>query len=102
MKVARVIKVGLHRGNPRIWLQGKWLERLGWVRDRRFDVRVTDAGVLLLPAAHGHKKVSASAKAAIIDLNGSDLRTTFPTVPCQALAFVNEQLIAIMAVGGAA
>jgi len=69
-------KIGENRGNPRIYMQGKWLIEQGFEPGARFDLMVDVKRIVLKVTDEGDRKVSGKKDGSIsvIDINFSSLR----------------------------
>ncbi len=78
------LKLGQHRGNPRVWIEGKQLESYGFTVGARFSVRFYGAKddprncVYVLLDAEGTRTVSGRARKGaalpIVEINADGLR----------------------------
>jgi DNA (cytosine-5)-methyltransferase 1 len=71
-------KVGLNKGYPRIWIEGKKLDASGFVANARYNVETSPKAITLTLADDGKRKVSGKTISAdyrhpIIDLHASYL-----------------------------
>ena len=66
-KKPRTAKVGRHRGNPRLWFEGKWLLDAGFTPGDSFDCRGRD-GRLLLVAGEGVRTISQKKGLPVLDV----------------------------------
>lgn len=76
--MTREFKLGVNRGNPRLWLEGTVLTDAGFRRGVAYSVSLTERTVLLQVAEDGKRRVSGKTKAdgtdhPIIDMNGANL-----------------------------
>ena len=63
----RIAKVGLHRGNPRLWFEGKWLLAAGFVPGDSFDCRGR-GGTLVIVAGEGNRTISQKKGIPVLDI----------------------------------
>ncbi len=79
MNTAKILRITEHRGNPRLWLQGKAPERSGFMPGARYSVVPTANGVIIKVADDGDRTVSrkvyrSGGVAPVLDVNsGMDL-----------------------------
>lgn len=71
-------KVGLNKGSPRIWIEGKKLDAAGFMANARYNVDVSAKSITLTLADDGKRKVSGKTispeyRHPIIDLHASYL-----------------------------
>lgn len=75
------IKIGSNRGIPRVWLEGRRLERAGFCAGTRYDLVVGSERVTLRIAEDGTRIVSAKhrkeAELPVIDLNSKEALSAF-------------------------
>ena len=76
--VVKTLRLGMNRGNPRLWLEGATLSNAGFVRGARYDCTIGANGITFELNAEGKRRVSGKAKAngeqwPIIDMNGANL-----------------------------
>lgn len=71
-----VLALGEHRGNPRIYLEGRWLIAAGFVPGGCFTVAYERHRIVLELAPAG-RIISSKRANAVIDLNGSEIREAF-------------------------
>jgi DNA (cytosine-5)-methyltransferase 1 len=57
----RTVKIGEHRGGPRLWLEGKWLHEAGFERGMQFLAVVRASQLVLALDKDGNRKVSGKA-----------------------------------------
>jgi len=76
-----VIKLGRHRGNPRIYLEGRWLVDAGFEPGTSYDVVYANSCVRITTADSG-RTVSSKKDGAhgVIDLNCSELAKVFNNI----------------------
>lgn len=72
-----ILKVGKHRGNPRVWIEGKQLLAYGFSVGERFSVHYEPSKVSLLLDAEGDRVVSGRARKGealpIVEINSGSL-----------------------------
>ncbi len=66
----RTAKVGLHRGNPRLWFEGQWLLDAGFTPGDSFDCRGRN-GKLVLVAGEGSRTISQKRGLPVLDICNS-------------------------------
>lgn len=75
------VKVGSNKGAPRVWLEGRRLERAGFTAGSHYDLVVGDSRVTLRVADNGARIVSTKrrkeADLPVIDLNSKDSLSVF-------------------------
>jgi len=74
------LSVGQNRGQPRIWIEGRFLERAGFEVGTNVDVRLSPSCVVIEVCPDGQRVVSGSRKAGrppVLDLNSAALRRCF-------------------------
>ena len=77
MKRETKITVGNHRNNSRIWLQGKWLVRFGFVRGKAWAVEYQGDKVIITTSAQG-RVISGKGETPVLDMNSSELTKPLP------------------------
>ena len=77
MKRESKITVGNHRNNSRIWLQGKWLVKFGFVRGKAWAVEYQGDKVIVTTSAHG-RVISGKGETPVLDMNSSELTKALP------------------------
>lgn len=63
----RTAKVGHHRGNPRLWFEGKWLAAAGFTPGDAFDCRGRE-GKIVLVAGQGSRTISQKKGRPVLDI----------------------------------
>ena len=66
-------KVGLNRGKPRLWIEGKLLIDAGLDHGQRWDIVPMDDGFKIVRNPAGKRKVAGKPGRPIIDITGSTL-----------------------------
>ncbi len=75
-----VLALGEHRGNPRIYLEGRWLIAAGFVPGGCFSVTYERQQIILELSPTGRTISGKRANAhAVIDLNGPEIHEVFET-----------------------
>jgi DNA (cytosine-5)-methyltransferase 1 len=73
----RTIRIGTHRGKPRLWLEGAWLAQAGFVRGTTYTFTIRNGVAHLRVDPNGSRRVSGKVKAGtpvpVIDINAHDL-----------------------------
>ena len=65
----KTAKVGLHRGNPRLWFEGQWLAAAGFTPGDNFDCRgQREGGRLYLVAGEGTRTISQKNGRPVLDV----------------------------------
>ena len=77
MKRESKITVGNHRNNSRIWLQGKWLVKFGFVRGKAWSVEYEGERVIITASEHG-RVISGKGETPVLDMNSSELTKALP------------------------
>ena len=62
-------KLGTHRQNRRIWIEGKRLSDNGFVKDKRYNIRYADNYIMIEFNEHGTHKINGTIDRPIIELN---------------------------------
>lgn len=87
MKAAKVLSIGNHRGNMRLWIDGEAPRAAGFEPDARYEVKPHGNGVVLEIVEGGKRKVSAKENAKgvkpVIDINNTELLK--PLEGCEAV-----------------
>ena len=74
---SKQLNIGLNRGRPRLWIEGKFLQVAGWNNGDRWNLR-TGAGFMTLDKAiDGKRKVAGKVDRPIIDMVGKVLVDAF-------------------------
>lgn len=66
-------KVGLNRGKPRLWLEGKVLSDNGFSCGSPWLLQQVGTGLVLHVTPEGNRKVAGTAQRPIIDINSKVL-----------------------------
>lgn len=75
----KIVKVGTHRGNSRLWLEGKWLAAAGFTQGTRYRAVFGETRVMLVRDDAGPRLVSGKKGGiAIIDINAKELTAVLP------------------------
>ena len=61
-------KLGTHRQNRRIWIEGKRLSDNGFVKDKRYNIRYADNYIMIEFDTNGTHKINGSIDRPIIDI----------------------------------
>ena len=61
-------KLGTHRQNRRIWIEGKRLSDNGFVKDKRYNIRYADNYIMIEFNEHGTHKINGTIDRPIIDI----------------------------------
>ena len=78
IRTKKTFKLGRHRGNFRIWMEGKFLLNAGLSAGMRFNiVFISEYGLRLDFKENGKRKISGSAARPIIDINAKYLDEMF-------------------------
>jgi|ECHvirMinimDraft_2_1075157.scaffolds.fasta_scaffold00022_37 DNA (cytosine-5)-methyltransferase 1 len=78
MKAYETTKIGHHRGNPRLWLQGRKASRAGFHPGKRFRVRKDETRSMLVLEidADGERgvsrKIAGAGELPVIDINSAE------------------------------
>jgi DNA (cytosine-5)-methyltransferase 1 len=72
-------KLGTHRGNKRLWLEGKKLLDNNFVCDKRYNITYAKNYIMIEFNEHGTHKINGTVKRPIIDINNRKLSATFNT-----------------------
>jgi hypothetical protein len=95
--MTKTIRLGMNRGNPRLWLEGPVLANAGFTRGARYSVLITDSGIIMELNQEGKRRVAGKSKAdgsdhPIIDMNGANL-LPFAGVDLTLTAFAGRIVI---------
>ena len=72
-------KLGTHRNNRRLWLEGNRLSSHGFVKDKRYNLRYATNCIMIEFDEFGTHKINGTEKRPIIDINNRKLSATFNT-----------------------
>ena len=72
-------KLGTHRGNKRLWLEGKRLLDNGFVCDKRYNINYARNNIMIEFDSNGTHKINGTIKRPIIDINNRNLSASFNT-----------------------
>lgn len=72
-------KLGTHRNNRRLWLEGNRLSSHGFVKDKRYNLRYATNCIMIEFDEFGTHKINGTEKRPIIDINNRKLSATFTT-----------------------
>ena len=68
-------KATMHRGSPRVWLQGApEMTAAGFTAKARYSITYNADNITLIIAADGKRGVSDCARGAVLDIGGKKLR----------------------------
>ena len=87
-------KIGLNRGNPRLWLEGSLLASEGWRQGDRFDAIFGDGSITYRKNPEGQRGVAGTAGRPIIDTNTPKITNALGAVP-EVSVVVETDLITI-------
>lgn len=73
----KTLRIGRHRGNARIWIEGAALLNTGWHHARPYEVTHSARRIELRPCGDGGRRVAGNAKRPIIDLNSATATEAF-------------------------
>jgi len=93
----RIVTIGEHRGNPRLWLEGLWLVAAGFKRGGFYRVsHVMPHRMVIVADADGDRTISGKTKngkdVAIIDINDASV---IPFQPGRVLARITKGKIVL-------
>lgn len=77
------IKVGSSHGTPRVYMDGKWVNKAGFIPGQGFDVEYQPGSITITPARVrlGRRKVAGrSDGSAVIDINSQEVANTIGKV----------------------
>ncbi len=97
----RTAKVGLHRGNPRLWFEGKWLLAAGFVPGDSFDCRGR-GGTLVIVAGEGSRTISSKKGIPVIDVCNGIIDEILGGVTRVTVEVSNKRLRITPLIGGGA
>lgn len=66
-------KIGRNRGKPRLWIEGKALERAGLPHGTPWTLRITDFGLTIAAYSEGERKIAGKPGRPIVDIIGAAL-----------------------------
>lgn len=81
--IEKTIRLGVNRGQPRLWLEGKTLSLAGFKRGDKFSTTIyaEKTGLTLIVSPDGTRRVSGKTTPKgdhpIIDINGGELLAPF-------------------------
>ena len=76
-----VLTISKNRETPRIWIQGKYLEKAGFMKGTPIKITFTDNTIEIIPYEQGERKVSGTNnRAPIIDINNRKILESLPGV----------------------
>lgn len=86
------IKIGENRGIPRIWLEGKWLDKAGFKPGKKIHIDIHTNKITIIQNETGDHIVSGKKKNTIpvIDINCKELNNAFNTDIVQISAGNNQ------------
>lgn len=74
------LKLGEHRGAPRVWIEGDYLLRAGFAPSQLIEATFRKGRVTLRPSEQGSRRVSQKGSRPVIDINSRVLRDAFGDV----------------------
>jgi hypothetical protein len=90
----RVQKIGLNRGNPRIWIEGQCLATMGWTKGTAYECRFENGSITYTRTQQGPRAVAGDAKRPIIDTNNQAIHTSLgPDAKWISVAITPDQII---------
>jgi len=72
-------KLGTHRGNKRLWIEGKRLLDNSFICDKRYNINYAKNYIMIEFDEFGTHKINGTEKRPIIDINNRKLSATFDT-----------------------
>lgn len=96
MKIIKNKKIGVNRGVPRLWIEGKMLTDHDWLRGVNFELIIDGDYITIIRSTEGGYTVAGNDKRPIIDLNNKLLpdgqnKTYIMTVEYQSITLeLNE------------
>jgi DNA (cytosine-5)-methyltransferase 1 len=89
-------KIGLNRGNPRLWLEGKCLIEFGFNHSDRFyvtNLETVKPCLMITKAFDGNRKVAGNTLRPIIDINGAKILDRFESGDIVSLTLIGESIL---------
>lgn len=79
MKRSSTVSIGQHRGSPRLYLEGKWIGKMGFQPGNNIRVDFLTNKITIVPDEEGDRRVSGKRKntVPIIDINCQELGEIF-------------------------
>lgn len=77
MKRESKIRAGSHRGNSRIWLEGKWLIDFGFIRGKAWRVDYEGERIIIRASSEG-RTISGKGDRPVLDINNPSLTKALP------------------------
>jgi DNA (cytosine-5)-methyltransferase 1 len=89
------ISLGEHRGNPRVYLQGKYLLQAGFESGRQISATFERGRVVINLADDGERRVSGKQNGAVpvIDINSSALRSALGDAQRLTVRIKNQRIV---------
>jgi len=72
-------KLGTHRGNKRLWIEGKRLLDNSFICGKRYNINYAKNYIMIEFDEFGTHKINGTEKRPIIDINNRKLSATFTT-----------------------
>lgn len=66
------LKLGIHRGAPRLWIEGKRLTNAGFNAGDRYNITQTGESLIITKSPSGTNKVAGTLSRPIIDRHSQD------------------------------
>jgi DNA (cytosine-5)-methyltransferase 1 len=86
-------KLGYHKGNKRLWLEGKRLIDHNFIKDKRYSISYDRNFVMIEFKEDGTHKINGTVKTPIIDICNRKLGYSFPNCERVEVEFDIDNLI---------
>jgi DNA (cytosine-5)-methyltransferase 1 len=86
-------KLGYHKGNKRLWLEGKRLLDHNFIKDKRYSISYDRNFVMIEFKEDGTHKINGTVKLPIIDICNRKLGYSFPNCERVEVEFDIDNLI---------
>ncbi len=98
-KSTKIVRVGTHRGNSRIWFEGKWLAAAGFAPGWPMTVKYNKGTVIVTADKDGTRKISGKRKGdvtvPVIDLVSDALTTVMDGAETANVRILNCRLVIV-------
>lgn len=99
--INQTLKVGFHRGNKRVWMQGKNLEAAGFTIGKLYTTSVHSTMIVLQLEDENNtgktrkvsKKPAGGTLIPVIDMNSKSISTFFEGVESVDISFINPVIV---------
>ena len=86
-------KLGNHKGNKRLWLEGKRLLEHNFIKDKRYNIAYDNNYVMIEFKEDGTHKINGTIDRPIIDICNRKLAYSFPNCERVEVEFDIDNLI---------